>query len=102
SHVRLYDREGRPAGDVVLPSLGTVAGLTGHTEGHELFVPFTSFLSPTKVLRQSVGVSPPGAAPARKKKARRGRAVPALPAAGESPAAGAPSPEPPAVWRAVS
>ena len=102
SRVRLYDKEGRTAGDVVLPSLGTVAGLVGHPEGHELFVPFTSFLSPTKVLRQIVGVAAAGAVPPRKREGRSHRAVSAAPSSGEPAAAGSPSSEPPSVWRAVS
>ena len=51
SRVRLFDLGGRPTGDVPLPELGTVAALSGHPEGDELFLPFTSFLSPTTILR---------------------------------------------------
>jgi len=52
SRVRLFDRAGKPFGDVALPALGSVGGLSGHPEGDELFVPFTSFLAPTSILRQ--------------------------------------------------
>jgi prolyl oligopeptidase len=54
SRVRLFDRAGKPTGEVALPTLGSVGGLSGHLEGDELFVPFTSFLAPTMVLRQSL------------------------------------------------
>ncbi|MES1204511.1 MAG: prolyl oligopeptidase family serine peptidase, partial [Pseudomonadota bacterium] len=54
SRVRLFDLDGRSPRDVPLPTLGTVGGLHGHRQGTELFMPFTSFLSPTAVLRQSL------------------------------------------------
>ena len=54
SRVRLYDLDGRAMGEVSLPGLGTVAGLGGHSDGSELFVPFASFLSPTTILRQGL------------------------------------------------
>jgi len=52
SRVRFFDAQGSPAGELTLPALGTVTGMTGHPEGDELFVSFMSFSSPTAVLRQ--------------------------------------------------
>ncbi|MBC8132435.1 MAG: S9 family peptidase, partial [Deltaproteobacteria bacterium] len=40
--------------EVALPMLGTVAAIYAHPEGNELFLPFSSFLSPTAILRQSL------------------------------------------------
>ena len=65
SRVRFFDRQGHPAGELALPALGTVTGMSGHPEGDELFVSFMSFSSPTMVLRQVLarGLAPAQAAP---------------------------------------
>ena len=93
SRVRLFDAAGRPAGEIALPALGTVAGLTGHPEGSELFVPFTSFLSPTTILRQKL-------APSR----ARGASRPAAGAPAKAPVSVPAHPplEAATVWRALA
>ena len=104
SRVRLFTLDGRPTGDVALPTLGSVGGLYGHPEGTELFLPFTSFLSPTTILRQALD------APVARAAARGRR--PVGPPGRErneaaTPPVGANSAPPPAVpaptiWRAIS
>lgn len=104
SRVRLFDIDGRTTGDVALPTLGSVGGLYGHPQGTELFLPFTSFSSPTTILRQALD------APAARAAARGRR--PVGPPGRErneaaTPPVGANSAPPPAVpapttWRAIS
>jgi prolyl oligopeptidase len=55
SRLRVFAADGRPAGEVALPSLGTVTGLGAAREGRELFYSFTSFLTPTVVFRHQTG-----------------------------------------------
>lgn len=55
SQVRLFDLSGRPAGQVPLPGLGTVSGLTGMGDQRDLYFHYTSFVHPTSVLRYDVG-----------------------------------------------
>lgn len=51
SRLRLFDRSGRPLGEVKLPTLGTIAGLGGEPDGNEVFFGFQSFASPPCVYR---------------------------------------------------
>jgi prolyl oligopeptidase len=49
--VRLYGLDGKPGAEVVLPTLGSVSGLTGRRAHKEMFYSFGSFLYPTTVYR---------------------------------------------------
>jgi prolyl oligopeptidase len=51
SRVRFYGRDGKPQGELELPGLGSVGGLSGRPQGTELFYAFTSFLYPTTIFR---------------------------------------------------
>ncbi|HEV7588247.1 MAG TPA: prolyl oligopeptidase family serine peptidase [Longimicrobium sp.] len=51
SRLRLFTTAGAPAGEVRLPGLGAVGGLSGRNEDRELFYTFNSFLSPSTVYR---------------------------------------------------
>jgi len=51
SRVSLFTLGGKPAGDVELPSLGSVTEMTSEAEGHELFLRFVSFTWPPTILR---------------------------------------------------
>ncbi|MFL5539987.1 MAG: prolyl oligopeptidase family serine peptidase [Longimicrobiaceae bacterium] len=51
SALRIYTTAGAPAGEVRLPGLGTVGGVSGRNQDRELFYSFTSFLSPGTVYR---------------------------------------------------
>jgi prolyl oligopeptidase len=51
SRIALHDLDGRPLGEIPLPGLGTVAGLTGEPEDDEMFLGFTSFTRPATPFR---------------------------------------------------
>lgn len=51
SQVRLYELNGRPAGEIAFPGLGTVSGLSGGEDDPQLFFSYTSYLSPAAVYR---------------------------------------------------
>ena len=51
SQLRLFALDGRPQGDLPLPTLGSVTQLSGEREDTEIFYAFTSFLYPTTVFR---------------------------------------------------
>ena len=51
SRLRMVNLDGTAAGDVALPGIGTVAGLSSRADTPELFYAFTSFLNPTAVYR---------------------------------------------------
>jgi prolyl oligopeptidase len=44
--LRLFDLSGEPAGDVRLPAIGSLTGISGRPEDDEMFVGFTSFVYP--------------------------------------------------------
>ncbi|MDE3053341.1 MAG: S9 family peptidase [Gemmatimonadota bacterium] len=51
SHVRLYAPDGKLAGQIALPGVGAVGGLSGRAGRPELFYAFSSYLAPTTVYR---------------------------------------------------
>jgi prolyl oligopeptidase len=51
SRLELYDLDGRFRGEIPLPGLGTVAGLTGEPDDEEMFLGFTSFTQPATPYR---------------------------------------------------
>src|SRR5204862_6745658 len=51
SQLRLFALDGRPFGDVPLPTLGSIAQVTGERRDDEMFYAFTSFLYPTTIFR---------------------------------------------------
>ena len=55
SRVRVFSRAGKLEREIRLPGLGTVTGLHGRHHAHELFFGFTSFLTPTVVMRHDLG-----------------------------------------------
>jgi prolyl oligopeptidase len=54
SRVRIYDIAGGSAGDVRLPTLGSVTEMTGEAGGAEAFFRFASFTWPPTILRYSL------------------------------------------------
>lgn len=54
SRVRVYDAGGKELREIALPSLGTVGALRGRHDQRDVYLAFTSFLTPTKVLRHDV------------------------------------------------
>jgi prolyl oligopeptidase len=55
ARLRLFDRDGAARGEVALPSLGSVTGLSGARDAEELFYSFNSFVTPTSVFRLAAG-----------------------------------------------
>jgi prolyl oligopeptidase len=55
SRVRVFSKRGKLEREVRLPGLGTVTGLHGHQASREFLFAFTSFLTPTVVLRHHLG-----------------------------------------------
>ena len=44
--LRLFDSSGVPAGEITLPGIGSVGGITGRVDDDEMFLGFTSFTCP--------------------------------------------------------
>jgi len=51
SQLRLVALDGKPAGEVKLPTLGSIVQVTGEPRDTEMFYAFTSFLYPTTIFR---------------------------------------------------
>lgn len=51
SQLKVFAAEGKPAGEVTFPTLGTVGTINGHWQGKEVFVEFSSFHIPTVIYR---------------------------------------------------
>jgi len=51
SQLRLLALDGKPAGNVPLPTLGSIVQVTGEPNDTEMFYAFTSFLYPTTIFR---------------------------------------------------
>lgn len=51
SRVRFYSKTGQRRGELELPGLGTVSGISGRSDESELFYTFTSFLYPPTIFR---------------------------------------------------
>jgi len=49
SQLRVFNRDGSSERDVPLPTLGSVAGLAGEAEGHEIFFSFQSYTVPPSI-----------------------------------------------------
>ncbi|HEV3025095.1 MAG TPA: prolyl oligopeptidase family serine peptidase, partial [Pirellulales bacterium] len=54
THVRVFDRDGKPRGEVTLPSLGTASGFHGRRTDRETFYSFSSYGVPPRVYRYDV------------------------------------------------
>lgn len=54
SRLRVYGKDGRPQGEIPLPGLGQVLGISGREDDPELFYNFTSFTYPTTVFRHDL------------------------------------------------
>ncbi|MGE3189632.1 MAG: prolyl oligopeptidase family protein, partial [Vicinamibacterales bacterium] len=55
--VRLFGLDGAPAGEIALPTLGSLSGLTGRPDDAELFLRFSSFTYPPAVYRYDLRAS---------------------------------------------
>lgn len=55
NQMRVFDRQGRLRGEIALPGLGQIVGLTGRGQDDEVFYRFTAFNVPGTVYRYIVG-----------------------------------------------
>jgi prolyl oligopeptidase len=51
SALRLFGLDGAPKGEIALPTLGSLGGVSGRPDEPEMFYAFTSFLYPTTIFR---------------------------------------------------
>jgi prolyl oligopeptidase len=49
--IRLYTLEGKSAGSVELPAIGSLTGVSGRPDDTEMFIGFTSFVHPPAIYR---------------------------------------------------
>ena len=54
SALRLFAKDGTPRGDIALPTLGSVGGISGKPDDAEMFFAFTSHLYPTTIYRRDM------------------------------------------------
>jgi prolyl oligopeptidase len=54
SRVRVYSRQGKFLREIALPGLGTVSTVHGRHDQRDVYLPFTSFLTPTKILHDDL------------------------------------------------
>jgi len=54
SKIRLFDKDGTPAGEVELPGIGSAGGFGGHQDDTETFFSFTSYATPTSIYHYDV------------------------------------------------
>lgn len=54
TEVRRFTMDGKPDGQVTLPGIGTVGGVSGDQDADEAFFAFTSFATPTTIYRYDV------------------------------------------------
>lgn len=51
SQIRVFRPDGKPAGEISFPTLGTVSSISGHWQGREAFFDFSSFHVPPTIFR---------------------------------------------------
>ncbi len=54
NRIALFDLTGKPAGEIPLPGLGVVSGVSGKFKDPELFIGYSSFLAPGTALRHDL------------------------------------------------
>jgi prolyl oligopeptidase len=54
SELKVFEADGKAAGNIELPALGDVSGITGRWRGSEAFLSFQSFAIPTTIYRYDV------------------------------------------------
>jgi prolyl oligopeptidase len=57
SKVRIFDPDGKAAGEITFPTLGSVGGMNGRWASSEAFFTFTSFVVPTTIFRYDVAAA---------------------------------------------
>ena len=54
SRIKILDPEGKPLGDLELPGIGTISGVSGRWDNNEAFFSYTSFVVPPTIYRYNV------------------------------------------------
>jgi prolyl oligopeptidase len=52
--IRIFDPQGKPQGEITLPSIGTASGLRGDWNKNEAFFTFASFVTPPTIYRYDI------------------------------------------------
>lgn len=55
--VRVFERDGRPVGEIALPGLGNVGGFDGLGSDSETFYSYTDYLTPNRIYRYDVAAN---------------------------------------------
>jgi prolyl oligopeptidase len=53
-HVRIFDPQGKPQGEITFPSIGSASGLRGEWTKNEAFFTFNSFVTPPTIYRYDI------------------------------------------------
>jgi prolyl oligopeptidase len=53
-HIRIFDPQGKPQGEIAFPSIGSASGLRGSWDKNEAFFTFTSFVTPPTIYRYDI------------------------------------------------
>ncbi|MBI1750329.1 MAG: S9 family peptidase [Acidobacteria bacterium] len=59
SQVKMFAADGKPLGEMPLPALGTLGGISGRWKSKEIFYGFSSFVIPTTIYRLDTGGGKP-------------------------------------------
>ncbi|MCL4523959.1 MAG: prolyl oligopeptidase family serine peptidase, partial [Acidobacteria bacterium] len=59
SQVKMFAADGKPLGEMALPSIGSIGGISGRWNSKELYYSFTSFVIPNTIYRLEVGSGKP-------------------------------------------
>lgn len=57
SRIRVFQPDGKPAGEITFPTLGTVSRMSGHWRGREAFFDFSSFHVPPTIYRYDLAAA---------------------------------------------
>ncbi len=59
SQVKMFAVDGKPLGEMALPSIGSIGGISGRWKSKEIFYGFTSFVIPNTIYRLNIGGDKP-------------------------------------------
>jgi len=59
SQVKMFAADGKPLGEMALPAIGSIGGISGRWKSKEIFYSFTSFVIPNTIYRLAVGAAKP-------------------------------------------
>ncbi len=59
SQVKMFAADGKPLGEMPLPAIGSIGGISGRWKSKEIFYGFTSFVIPNTIYRLEAGAAKP-------------------------------------------